>query len=170
MSVSYSLSEAREALLSIAREHSPVEELQCHALLELFETCHSLHDTLRRELAQHGLTENGFRILAFLVHREGGAAAPAEICRQLSLTRRIVSAALGRLEVSDLVATVRSDAGRRTFAMQVTAVGRKAFAAALVPYLEAITQLMSVLDDRDLTALDQACARLRQFSSHTPNR
>lgn len=170
MSASFSLGAAREALLSIAREHSPVEELQCHALLELFETCHSLHDTLRHELSQHGLTESGFRILAFLVHHEGGAAAPAEIGRQLGLTRRVVSAALGRLEVSDLVATVRSEAGRRTFAMQVTPVGRRAFAAALVPYLEAITQLMSVLDDQDLTALDHACARLRQFSTHTPNR
>jgi len=167
MSDSWDHGAVRNALLSAAREHSSVEELKCHALFDLLETCHELSQTLRRELARNALTESGFRLLAHVIHSHAGAVDPQILPDSVGLSPKSVSAILGRLEVSGLVARERMRGTTRAFAVAVTPAGRTAFSSALAGYLEAIKRMMSVLDTADITRLDQACIRLRQFSNQT---
>lgn len=155
-------------MLAAAGEQSPEVELKCRALLGLLQACHSLQHALRREAAPNSLTESGFCILACLNQQELLPANSLALARELSLSPSVVSAALGRLEISGLVARERSQKDRRVLALTITAAGRRAFANTLSHYLKCITGVMSVLDPHDVATLDLACARLREASVHVP--
>jgi DNA-binding MarR family transcriptional regulator len=160
---------AREALLLAARTHRPGDERKCRALIELLETCHALRTSLRRELGVTNLTENGFRILALAIHQEPLPVAPATLAAQLNLSRKAVSAVLGRLELSGLVTRTRDENAPRVFAASATPHGHNAYNHAVRCLLDAIARLMSALNPGDLGQLEQACARLRASSQAVPS-
>jgi DNA-binding MarR family transcriptional regulator len=169
MSVSLYHSTAREALLSAARDHSPADELRCRALLGLLQTCPSLQRALRRKLAPNTLTETGFHLLARLIQQESNVVTAGILAKDLSLSPQVVSASLGRLEISGLIRRERSSDDGRVLALKVSIAGRRAFASALSHYLEAITGVMSTLDPRDLATLDRICARLTEVAAPVTN-
>jgi DNA-binding MarR family transcriptional regulator len=156
---------ARDALLAVARGRSPSEELKCHAVLELLETCQTLGRGLRRELARNQLSETGFRLLAQLMGRESAGVSPAGLAEALGLPRRAVTAVLLRLEWSGLVARERAGSGRRGLRVQATAAGRRAYAMAVRRCLGSINRLMSPLKLQDVATLDHACAQLHRSST-----
>lgn len=160
------LGPAREALLLFARSHSQADELKCHALLTVVEACDALKLSLRREIAAHGLTEPGFVLLAHFIENPGSSAAPGELARALPLSRQVVVEALGRLEISGLIARERSDKRRSGFETKVTAAGRRTFSSALSHYLQSIGKVMSALDEQEIKSLDFACIRLRESAEH----
>ena len=159
---------AREALLLAARTHRPGDERKCHALLELMETCHALRTVLRSELGATNLTENGFRILALAIHQEPLPVTPAALASKLDLSRKAVSAVLGRLELSGLILRTRDEDDPRIFAASATPHGHSAYNHAVRCLLAAIARLMSALDRADLGQLEQACARLRASALAAP--
>lgn len=164
MSDSFSPASVREALLAVARENSPGDELRCHALIGLMDACRALRRELRRELALCDLTENGFQVLAQVVRHEPAGINPGAVAEDLDLSAQSISSILGRLEISGLITRGRSPENRRLLAIHATAAGRRAFAGALSHFLAAIVRLMSVLDTGDTAKLDRACARLREIS------
>src|SRR3954469_1016115 len=103
MSLTFSRGSASDALISVAREESPLDELKVHTLLALLETCRSIHDVLRGQLARSEITETGFCLLAHLVLRKPQAVPATELAPALSLSRSDVSIVLGRLETSRLI-------------------------------------------------------------------
>lgn len=163
MSVSPSADPACDVLLSAARGNSPGTGRKCHALLSLIETCQSLSTWLRRELARSNLTENGFRLLAQVIRRETEGVTPTDIATGLGLPRQVVSATLGRLEVSGLITRERSAGDRRTFTLKVTPEGRRVFSSALTHCVQSINRVMSTLEPQDVARLDDTCVQLRQF-------
>ncbi|HYD84517.1 MAG TPA: MarR family winged helix-turn-helix transcriptional regulator [Opitutus sp.] len=165
---SFSHGPACDALMAVARDRSPVGELQCHALFGLFETCASLSHALKQELARHAHTESGFNVLGYVLHHASEVVTPRNIADGLGLSLQTVTAILGRLEVSGLIARERASEKKRDFTIKATAAGRQAFASALSHQLASITRLMSPLDPRDLAALDVTCARLREISTQLP--
>ena len=158
MSAIYNHGPAGDALLSVAREQSPLEELRCHAFLALLETCRSIHRALRHRLAQAEISEIGFTLLAHVVAHEPVSARIEDLAEALELPAPDVSAALGRLEMSGLLSHERA---ARAATLRPTTAGRKVFSAALVHHLEAVKQLMSVLAPTDVATLDRTCAQLR---------
>ena len=169
MSFSLCSSPARDALLSVARNDSPADELKCRALLDLIQTAHALQQALRRELAPSTLTESGFCLMARLIQPGSNAVTPAELAKDLSLSPQTVSAIIGRLEISRIISRKCSSDDRRVCPIKVSAAGRRAFASALSHYLEAITGVMSVLDPHDITTVERVCARLRTISAPVSN-
>jgi DNA-binding MarR family transcriptional regulator len=159
---------AREVLLSVARDQSPVVEKKCHALFALMETCQSLGHGLRRELALNHLTENGFRLLAQLVKHEPTALTPSELATNLHLPRQTISTILGRLEISRLITRERMATDRRALSLKLTTEGRRVFTIALDQYLQSITRVMSALDAKAIARLDETCTRLRHQFSEQP--
>lgn len=158
---------AREVLLSVARDKSPVAEMKCHALFELIDTSHSLGHGLRRDLALSDLTEHGFRLLAHIVRHESESLTPGAMADRLGLPRPVVSSTLGRLEVSGLITRERSPQDRRFFTLQLTDEGRRVFQAALGRCLKSINDLMSGVDPQEVARLNQTCTRLREhFLQH----
>lgn len=155
--------------MAVARDRSPVEELQCHALLSLLETCDSLSHSLKRELARHAHTESGFSMLAYLLRHESDLVTPVNVAEGLNLPRQTVGTILGRLEVSGLITRERLAGERRVQTIKVTAAGRRAFASGLSHFLASVTRLMSPLDPREIAALDVTCTRLRDISAQLPN-
>lgn len=168
MSASLSHGPASDALLAVARERSPVEELQCHALLGLLETCDALSHALKRELARHAHTESGFNVLGYVLHHASEVVTAKSIADGLDLPRPSVATILGRLEVSGLIVRERTSGPDRGFTIKVTPAGRRTFASAVSHHLASITRLMSPLDPRELAALEVTCARLREISAQLP--
>lgn len=160
----------RHAVLEAARERSPVEELRCHALLELTATAQQLASALRRELARSELTETSFRLLAQVWHGRAALVTPGQLARQIGLPSRDISSVLHRLEVSGLVARERDRDDRRRVGITLTRAGERIFSTALDRYVAAVTRLMSVLDSRDVESLDHACRILLQYSPSTQAR
>lgn len=153
--------------MAAARDRSPVEELQCHALLGLLEAGHSLNDALKRELSQRAHTASGFNVLAYVIRHETGIVAPRNIAEGLAIPRQTVEATLGRLEISGLLTRERCTEDRHAFTLKATDAGRRAFSSALAHSLASIGRMMSALEPHEVAALDSACARLRQSSAHT---
>jgi DNA-binding MarR family transcriptional regulator len=169
MSVSLHHRRAREALLSAARKHSPADELRCRALLDLLQTSHSLQRALRRKLAPNTLTVTGFYLLAHLAQEESNGVTAGRLAKDLSLSPQVVSASLGRLEISGLITRERSSDDRRVLAIKVSTAGRRAFASALAHYVKAIKGVMSALEPRDLATLERIIARLTKASAPVTN-
>lgn len=140
--------------------------MKCHALLTLVEACDALKLSLRREIAAHGLTESGLLLLAHFIERPSSGGAPGELARAVALSRQVVVEALGRLEISGLIARERSGKSRSGFVIKVTAAGRRTFSSALSHYLQSIGKVMSALDEQEIKSLDFACIRLREAAEH----
>jgi len=115
----------------------------------MLRTCHSLQRALRRELAPGTLTETGFHLLARLIQQDSKVVTVERLAKDLSLSPQIVSATLGRLEISGIITRERSTDDRRALAIKVSAAGRRTFASALSHYFKAITGVMSALGPRD---------------------
>ncbi len=160
-------SPAGDALMAAARGRSPIEELQCRALLGLLETSDSLQHALKRELSRHAHTESGFNVLAHVIRQEAGFVSAKHVAEGLGLPRQTVEATLGRLEISGLITRERSAHDRQIFTLKATAAGRQAFSSALSHSLASITRVMSALDPHEVAALDVTCARLRQVSAQS---
>lgn len=171
MSALPSVDPACDVLLSAARNAPAHTGLQSQALLGLFETCQTLSTWMRRELARNNLTENGFRLLAQVLQHESDGATSNVVTHGLGLPRPVISATLGRLEVSGLITRERSADDRRTFALKITPEGRRVFQTALHHCLREVNRAMSQLTPRHLEQLDQTCAQLRLFfADHHPAR
>lgn len=159
----------RDALISAARNQSPENELRCLALLGLMQICQPLRQALFRPVGQNILTESGYCMIACLSRRELLSTDLPQLAREFSLSPSAVSLILGRLEISGLIQRDRATKNRGISVIRATPAGERAFANTHAHYLQSITRVMSVLDSRDLTTVDHACARLRRAaSSHIP--
>lgn len=165
MSTSLSHGPTGDALMAAARDRSAVEELQCHALLALLETCESVSGALKRDLSRHAHTQSGVNVLAYILRHDAEIVSAKNIADGLALPRQTVEATLGRLEISGLIARERSALDRQLFTLKATDAGRQAFSSALSHSLASITRVMSALDPSEVAALDLACARLRQVAA-----
>ena len=152
---------ARGALLARARRDSEGEEKRIGAFVALVESEQSLIAALQRNMGAVGLTESGFLILSFLLQESEASVPSRKIAHAVGLPGRNVSEMLTRLEISGLVNRQRSAAKIGRWAISVTPLGRRMFSSALSHSLDSICEMMSVLNDGDIAALDDICSRLR---------
>ncbi len=158
------------AFLVRARRESACDERRLGAFVALVESEQSLISALQRNMAGDGLTEAGFLILSYLLQEGEVLATSGEIARAVGLPQRIVSDVLARLEISGLIKRSRAAAEGNRLVACVTPAGRRVFSSALNHSLDSIGEMMSVVNEDDISALKEICLRLQQpASDDSPN-
>ncbi|WP_082780754.1 MarR family winged helix-turn-helix transcriptional regulator [Cephaloticoccus primus] len=161
---------ARELLFEAARADTTGQsERRCKTLFSLVDSAQALERRLKRELALCEVTELGFVLLAQVIRQEPDALTPSEAAHKLHLPRPAISTILGRLEVSGLIRRERSSDDRRSLSIRMTEKGRRVFEGAIAQCLQMVNTLMSHVDSRELSQLDDTCSRLRQHFLENKN-
>ena len=106
----------------------------------------------------YGISRREWRILALLAAH--GALSPSALAERGDLDRARTSRAIGSLAKKKLVARVAEPGDRRRASVDLTAAGRRLYEA-LFPLVRDIhCRLISTLDDRTLSVLDDVLNRL----------
>ncbi|GAB4454783.1 MAG: hypothetical protein Kow00120_24530 [Anaerolineae bacterium] len=109
-------------------------------------------------LLQYGLTPSQFYVLSRLVRHDG--LSQQALADRLLVTKGNICGLIDRLEKLGLVKRLPDPGDRRSYRLQLTEAGRRAFEAA-APALEAtVAHQMEALTDDELAALMGLLARL----------
>jgi DNA-binding MarR family transcriptional regulator len=108
---------------------------------------------------RYGVSRREWRLLAALA--EHGPLSPSEVAAVMQLDRPRTSRAVGVLAGKGLLLREERSGDARRARLDLTDAGRRLYGAAF-PEIAAInTQLVSVLDDAELAALNRALERLQ---------
>jgi DNA-binding MarR family transcriptional regulator len=115
----------------------------------------------RRLVAEHGLSLREYEVLLALESAPDGRLRRVDLAARVLLTQSGVTRLLDKLERDGLVAKVPGTEDRRVSYAELTADGRRRFAAAARTHRADIEeQFTAHLSARDLAALDRAFAKL----------
>jgi DNA-binding MarR family transcriptional regulator len=107
---------------------------------------------------RHGITRREWRLLALLADR--GPLSPSELAEQGQLDRARTSRSIGALVDKELIQRLTLPADPRRARISLTVSGQRLYADVFPQVADLNRQLVSVLDDATLNALDSALQRL----------
>jgi DNA-binding MarR family transcriptional regulator len=121
-------------------------------------------------LKELGLSVAQFDLLSTLTEREG--LSQSEIANRLYVTKGNVSGLVDRLEQSGLVERRAIAGDRRSFALYLTAEGRRLADAGLKAQQDFVRSTLGVLPESDLAELDRVVVawrdRVREVAGPSP--
>jgi len=132
------------------------------AWLGLLRSYRSLtRDLSARLLAQHGLTQNDYEVLAQLSRAEGGRLRRVDLAERLMLTPSGITRLLDGLEACGYVAKATCDTDARVTYAVITEAGYAKLAEASESHLADIEAALGCLAAEELATLGELPSRLR---------
>jgi MarR family transcriptional regulator, organic hydroperoxide resistance regulator len=128
------------------------------AWAQLARTYNRFERRLEQALDAHGLSLPQFEVLARLHFDDG--MTQNELAGQLLVSKGNVCGLVGRLEAAGLIDRRPDPDDRRANRLSLTALGRRAFAAAFPEHLALVKELMSALEVRQLQHLSELLNQL----------
>ena len=115
---------------------------------------------LTRVLRPHGLSESDFRTLVVLFSSEQGEAFPSELCQFATQKPTNMTRIADGLVARGLASRSHSDSDRRRILIRISPAGRR-FVRKLLPELSPrVSELFSVLSERERRQLDAIVEKL----------
>lgn len=137
---------AVHTLLSVARQREGFDPERCRLVLEHIDTGASMHATLQRALAQHGISELQFAVLLVLFTLEPTPTGAAELAAYTAVSRSAITEALEHLEARQLVTRTRDAADRRIVSAQLTDAGRALIEPVTLEFLRTLDGVARLVD------------------------
>jgi DNA-binding MarR family transcriptional regulator len=154
--------ESAAALLGTLSTQSTGENgARLNSLLALLGASQHLSCWIKQELVRSAQTDHGFRVLAHIA-ADRSANSALEIASATGLSVPVVAGALGRLEVSGLIAQRCQSRHRAEFTLSLTPTGRKAFTAACREMTASLARVVSDFSARELGTLRRVCTHLEE--------
>lgn len=155
----------RETLTLIAPTAAAAARSPRHqAVLQFITAGDEIRKALRSQLAQDGLTVEGFQALAALQH-QAGVSTPSVLAHQIGTTRALLSHTLNRLEISGLITRQRADGDRRVVRVRLTPLGKTTIEHAAATCNKSVLHLVSMFDESALAELMKSCAKLTRSAA-----
>jgi len=146
--------------VSSLRQPQRIDELLNYRLQRLHAA--SGAPVIRLLEGRHGISRREWRLLAALA--EGGAMSPSDLATVMQLDRPRTSRAIGALAGKGLLQRVERAGDARRADVALTGAGHQLYQV-IFPQVAAINrQVVEVLDEAELVALDKALARLNDHA------
>jgi DNA-binding MarR family transcriptional regulator len=115
---------------------------------------------------QHGLSPIQIQILVFVHHHANLEATVSELAREFTLTKPTISDAVKSLEAKGLIAKHTDAADTRSYAIKLTATGRK-LVKATDGYADMVATAITPMESNSKVALWNGIAKLiEHFATH----
>lgn len=133
------------------------------AILNIYYTGERIRKRGREFFAQFGITDVQFNVLRLLFNQAGDRAGltQAEISKMMLVNRSNITSLIDRMEKADLVKRTQVPGDRRYISVQLTTHGRKVFLGVESKYLKEITEVMNVLNNKEIKELVKQLERIR---------
>lgn len=134
------------------------------AILNIYYTGERIKKRAREFFAQFGITDVQFNVLRLLYNQSGDRTglSQAEISKMMLVNRSNITTLIDRMEKADLVRRNQVPGDRRYNAVQLTNRGRKVFLGVENKYLKEITEVMKVLNNKEIKGLVKQLERIRE--------
>lgn len=147
-------------LLRIFRQSGLGDPEGCAAVLSLISVGKLLRARMREVLTRYDLSELKLATLICLYAEEPASCTPADLARQVRVSRATMSTALEGMSRRGWLNRERGLTDRRTVNVHLTRVGRRLVEESVIPFLGAIAQCADTLAGDEWRTLSKTCAHL----------
>lgn len=134
-----------KVLRKFAERYEDVDSRSVTHFLNILRIGTELTESLDRFLATHGLLQGRWWVLILLMREDNLTSTPSELAEKAGVTRATMSGLINGLLRDGLVARQDDDQDRRSYRIQLTALGQSKLDEVMPDYYTRVKAMMNVI-------------------------